>query len=113
VVIDDRADLRRKSRINVESETNVVTTPVAQSAIPRRKKGNPLTHPVPPPVLALSVHAESSVCVVPNTQRPMATVTAHRTNVTVLFTTLFYHRGGSKSWQSVILDLNLRIGSRA
>jgi hypothetical protein len=98
VVIDDRsrrADVSLTSRINVESETMVVTAPVAQSAIPRRKKGNPLTHAVPPPVLALSVHAEFSVCVVLNTQRPTATVTAHRTNVTVLFTTLFYHHEGS------------------
>jgi hypothetical protein len=79
-------------RTNVKSATINVTAPVAQSAIPRRKKGVPLTQPVPPPDFALRVHAEFNVSALLITQRPTATVTRQRIHVADLFTILFYHR---------------------
>src|SRR5580704_12214003 len=93
---DDRSMLRAK----VEIATILVTTPVVHSPTPSRKKGIPLTHALLPLVFALRVHAEFSICVLFITQRPTPKITTHRTKVIDLFTTLFYHRTGPKSWQS-------------
>jgi hypothetical protein len=92
-------NLRREPRIDVESVMIALATPVAVSAIPSRRKGNPLTQELPPPVRALRVHAESNVCEALITQRPTATVTMHKIKVTALFMTLVYHHKGSQSWQ--------------
>lgn len=64
-------------------------TPAAQSAIPSKKKGTPLTQALPPPVFALKVHAESNVRVLLITQRPTPTSPKHKINVTDRFMTLF------------------------
>lgn len=103
VVRARRADSRFAALIDFETTTIMLTTPVAISAIPKRKKGNPLTHEVPPPVFALRVHAESSVCDAPITQRPTAAIPTQRINVTDLFMTHFYHWEDGDSWQSPCL----------
>jgi hypothetical protein len=69
----------------------MLTTPVIASAIPKRSKGSPPTHDVPPPDFALRVHTESNVWELLMTQRPTAIVATERINVMVLFITLFYH----------------------
>jgi hypothetical protein len=87
-------NLRRALRIDVNSTMIMLTAPNVMSAIPSTWKGTPLKQDVPRPACALSVQAESNVVEALITQRPTATVTKHKINVSALFTNPVYHREG-------------------